>query len=112
MKTRPKAARRPMRRAGKETLGYNDELFDQLRDLRKRIASEQAVPPYVVFSDRALHEMARFFPSNKNEMLQINGVGETKLVRYGATFVQAIGEFLAVHPETERSASWARQPEL
>jgi ATP-dependent DNA helicase RecQ len=93
LKTRRKAARRPAGKAAPGTGDFNTELFDNLRDLRKKLASEQGVPPYVIFSDRALHEMSRDFPTTPPEMLQITGVGETKLARYGNQFMQAIKNF-------------------
>ncbi len=78
---------------------YNEDLFEQLRALRKDLASEQGVPPYVIFTDRSLHEMARFFPATESQMLQITGVGETRLARYGERFIQAIQAYREAHPE-------------
>jgi ATP-dependent DNA helicase RecQ len=84
---------------------YNEELFEELRDLRKRLAAEQGVPPYVVFSDRTLHEMARSFPTREAELLSVSGVGEAKLARYGDVFAAAIRAFLARRPEIEHPIS-------
>ena len=72
---------------------YSEDLFDLLRDLRLKLAREQSVPPYVVFSDRTLHAMARSFPTTDVELLGITGVGESKLERYGAAFAAAIKSF-------------------
>jgi len=72
---------------------YNEELFEQLRALRKELASEQHVPPFVIFSDKTLHEMARSFPTTEDQMLQISGVGDTKLERYGNPFAKIIKTF-------------------
>ena len=72
---------------------YNGELFELLRSLRKELATEQHVPPYVVFSDKTLHEMARRFPTTDMEMLSISGIGETKLERYGEAFINVIKDF-------------------
>ena len=66
------------------------ELFERLRHLRKSLADEQGVPPYVVFSDRTLHEMAIRKPLNSTDMLAITGVGEVKLARYGQDFLDII----------------------
>ena len=77
---------------------YNEDLFEQLRDLRKKLASEQGVPPYVIFTDRTLHEMARFFPATEAEMLQLTGVGEKRYARYGQRFMAAIATFRESHP--------------
>ena len=75
--------------------GESDEsLFDALRALRRALAQEQNVPPYIVFSDRTLREMARDAPRSRGQMREITGVGEKKLQRYGQAFLDAIGEFL------------------
>ena len=65
-------------------------LFETLRELRKQLAEEQGVPPYVIFGDAALVEMSRERPSNEDEFLEINGVGQVKLERHGSTFLEAI----------------------
>ena len=71
-------------------LPVDRELFDRLRALRKKLADEQGVPPYLVFSDRALQEMASRKPSTPEEMLDIPGVGQVKLARYAEAFLEAI----------------------
>jgi ATP-dependent DNA helicase RecQ len=72
-------------------LGPGDtRLFEALRDLRKRLAAEAGVPPYVIFGDAALLEMSRRRPRDEAEFLQINGVGQVKLERYGNAFLEAI----------------------
>lgn len=71
---------------------YDKDLFARLRFLRKQIADRENIPPYVVFNDATLQEMAEFLPSTASEMLQINGVGERKLERFGAAFLQLIQE--------------------
>ena len=65
-------------------------LFESLRALRKRLADEQNVPPYVVFSDATLVEMSRLKPQDEAGLLEVNGVGEVKLARYGRAFLAAI----------------------
>jgi ATP-dependent DNA helicase RecQ len=67
-------------------------LFDRLRALRKDIARERGVPPYVVFSDATLLEMASTRPRTNAQMLGISGVGPTKLEHYGERFLKALGE--------------------
>ncbi|HEM8364112.1 TPA: DNA helicase RecQ [Enterococcus faecium] len=67
-----------------------DTLFEVLRELRTDIASEAGVPPYVVFSDSTLKEMSRIRPSSRLEMLQIKGVGQSKLDKYGEAFLSRI----------------------
>lgn len=69
------------------------DLFECLRKLRMEIAKEESVPPYIVFSDKALADMCVKLPFNKEEMLQVNGVGENKYARYGERFLKEIQEF-------------------
>ena len=66
------------------------ELFERLRALRRSVAAEAALPPYMVFSDRTLHDMARLKPVNDSQFLAVAGVGETKLARYGRRFMRLI----------------------
>jgi ATP-dependent DNA helicase RecQ len=90
---RPRIKTRPARagRAKAGPVGPHDEaLFESLRALRKRLAAEQGVPPYVVFGDATLVQMAAEQPRDEHALLAINGVGETKLQRYGGEFLQAI----------------------
>jgi ATP-dependent DNA helicase RecQ len=70
--------------------GFDTMLFERLRLIRKRLASESRVPPYVVFSDKTLHEMCRHFPTTSSEMRRIPGVGDVKLERYGEEFLSEI----------------------
>ncbi len=69
---------------------YDETLFEQLRKLRKQIADEDNVPPFVIFSDASLAEMAAVCPRNEAEMLAVTGVGEYKLERYGARFLTVL----------------------
>jgi ATP-dependent DNA helicase RecQ len=66
------------------------KLFERLRQLRKRIADEQGVPPYVVFTDTTLQEMAREQPTSRIAMLSVSGVGMKKFETYGEAFIEAI----------------------
>lgn len=68
-------------------------LFENLRVLRKAIATEEKVPPYMVFSDKTLVMMSAKKPSSIEEMLDINGVGQFKLEKYGEKFLQEIQKF-------------------
>ena len=81
--------------AGTDTAPYSEELFVRLRALRKRLADEAHVPPYVVFSDKTLRGMCTLLPSNEEEFLQVSGVGERKLERYGSSFLAEIAAFRA-----------------
>ena len=77
--------------ASSEAVGGPDAaLFEQLRALRREIAHDEGVPPYVVFSDATLREMARLRPRDEAELLDVKGVGEKKLARYGKRFLAAI----------------------
>jgi ATP-dependent DNA helicase RecQ len=88
-----RAAKRKPVAAEVDTGNYDDGLFQRLRALRKRIASEQNVPPYVVFSDATLVEMASTWPADDAQLLAVNGVGEHKLQKYGAEFLAAIESY-------------------
>jgi ATP-dependent DNA helicase RecQ len=70
--------------------GRDAELFERLRVLRREIAQGEGVPPYVVFSDATLREMARLRPRDEADLLEVKGVGEKKLARYGRRFLAAI----------------------
>jgi len=74
---------------------YNKILFRRLRKLRKDIADKEQVAPFVVFSDAALVEMCVHYPTTADDMLDINGVGDVKLARYGQEFMSAIEAFLS-----------------
>jgi len=72
---------------------YDQALFDALRATRKKIADADGVPPFVVFSDATLAEMARTRPKDSRDMLQVSGVGDHKLRQYGKTFLDVIREW-------------------
>jgi ATP-dependent DNA helicase RecQ len=80
----------PSGRLSPDGLPADRELFDRLRALRKKLADEQGVPPYLVFSDRTLHEMAARKPSTPEQLLDIPGVGQAKLTRYAAVFLECL----------------------
>ncbi|MCY9205917.1 DNA helicase RecQ [Bacillus atrophaeus] len=73
----------------------NDVLFERLRMLRKQIAAEQGVPPFVVFSDQTLKEMSGKQPANEEDLLSIKGVGEQKRVKYGKLFLEEIQAYVS-----------------
>lgn len=73
---------------------YDRKLFARLRKLRKAIADEENIPPYVVFNDATLIEMAEQMPLSPGEMLSVNGVGTRKLERFGAPFMALIRQYV------------------
>jgi ATP-dependent DNA helicase RecQ len=91
------AARRldPTAVAGNET--YNRALFALLRARRKELAEAQGVPPYVIFSDRTLVEMATYYPQTRTSLRRIAGVGDVKLERYGKDFLGVICDYALKH---------------
>lgn len=72
----------------------NPELFERLRELRKKQASALGVPPYVVFADSALWSMCALLPKNQQEFLSVAGVGARKAERYGKIFMEEINSYL------------------
>lgn len=76
-----------------KSLPVNDELFEQLRQLRRQLAEKQGVPPFVIFSDKALREMCADMPTNDAEFLNVKGVGESKLAKYGEQFLGTIAAY-------------------
>lgn len=76
-----------------EILEYDRELFELLRKLRKELADAQNVPPYVVFADKALIEMATYLPQSRASFGRMYGVGEAKLEKYGTDFLLEISRY-------------------
>jgi ATP-dependent DNA helicase RecQ len=85
-------------RAGE--ISCDESLFERLRRLRKRLADERGVPPYIVFSDVSLRQMASYCPSNEEEFARISGVGEQKLRRFGKVFISEITAYRRANPVT------------
>ena len=86
-------AEKPRRRPADVELSAEDEkLLADLYALRKRLASKQKIPAYLVFSDATLREMVQKKPFSTDELLNITGVGEKKAARYGTIFLAAIEE--------------------
>jgi ATP-dependent DNA helicase RecQ len=69
---------------------YDVDIYDKLRDLRTQIASAKGIPPYIVFSDKTLKELSNKKPQNKEEMLEVHGIGEVKFERYGDEFLELL----------------------
>jgi len=79
-------------------IACDEALFERLRALRKRLADERGVPPYIIFSDVALRQMARLYPETEPQFRRISGVGDVKLRDFGATFLAEIGAFTHENP--------------
>ena len=99
-----------IRKKGKkqEDIEYNHALFATLRQKRKEMADEAGVPPYVIFSDRTLIEMAAYYPQSAESLLNISGVGRVKQRQYGDAFLGEIKSFCAEHGLTEKSKRASR----
>ncbi len=75
------------------TAAIDDVLLHMLRDMRKKTAQRLGVPPYVIFQDNSLEEMASIYPTNTDELQNITGVGQGKAKRYGTEFCQLIAKY-------------------
>ncbi|WP_409347291.1 DNA helicase RecQ [Paenibacillus sp. MBLB4367] len=93
----------------KQAVTGGDELFDKLRRLRKQLADAEGVPPYIIFADSTLRDMAVTVPTNERSMLEVKGVGLAKFQRYGQPFLELLqqeaGEENAEMQEREAYAS-------
>lgn len=89
-------AKEPQKKKKERNHSYEiTPLFEVLRNLRRKLANEENKPPFMIFSDITLHEMARIRPKNSEELLSISGVGQHKLAHYGLAFLEAIAQFEA-----------------
>ncbi len=85
-------------------------LFNHLRNLRKQLADEKGVPPYVIFSDNALREMAQQRPQTREHFASLSGVGSSKLASYFTTFTEEIASYCELHAiPMELAPSYARK---
>lgn len=89
-------------------ISVNNDLFDELRTLRREIASEEEVPPYLVFSDSTLKELSSRYPCKEDQMLDISGVGELKLKKYGKMFLDKIKDYVE---KNNINVNWAFEKE-
>jgi ATP-dependent DNA helicase RecQ len=94
--TKPVAAPVQQRRMVGD-IACDEALFETLRQLRKRLADELGVPPYIVFGDNSLRLMARLYPQSEAEFRRISGVGDQKVREFGTVFLAAIAEHLATN---------------
>jgi ATP-dependent DNA helicase RecQ len=70
------------------------DLFEELRQIRRELASENNVPPYVIFGDKSLHDMCQIMPRDHSEFLMVNGVGQSKCEKFGDIFLNQISKHL------------------
>ncbi|WP_338451436.1 DNA helicase RecQ [Niallia oryzisoli] len=84
----------PVMTNNKEETDENKDLFEILRVLRKELADEEHIPPFIIFADSTLKEMSRHYPMNEEAMLRIKGVGQTKFTKYGQAFLAKICEYV------------------
>ncbi len=73
---------------------YDPVLFDMLKALRKEVAKKKDLPPYVIFQDPSLEEMATVYPTTKQELAQVNGVGMGKVTKFGKEFLELISKYV------------------
>jgi ATP-dependent DNA helicase RecQ len=93
--TRPHGADYEPIKSNEPAAPVSAELFDALRVIRRRLADEAKVLAYVIFADAALKDMCRKMPSTESEFLDVSGVGEHKLAKYGAVFLETIRAYAA-----------------
>jgi ATP-dependent DNA helicase RecQ len=93
----------------KGEIEYNSALFALLRQKRKEMADELGVPPYVIFSDKALVEMAAYYPQSVGSLLKISGVGQVKLRQFGEAFLELIQLYCEKHGLQEKSKEALRE---
>lgn len=93
----------------KEEIEYNSALFALLRQKRKEMADQAGVPPYVIFSDKTLAEMAAYYPQSISSLLKISGVGQVKLRQFGEEFLKVIQDYCSKHDLQEKQKESARE---
>lgn len=97
-----KSARKTEERKRRSTdvlTGAGYELFEKLRSLRLEIARKEAMPPYIIFSDKTLIDMCVKLPQSVDDMQNVSGIGAVKCQKYGEAFAQVIRDYLHLHPD-------------
>ena len=107
--TRPKREQGKAPASERSALDFDRGLFEELRGLRRRLAGERGVPPYVIFNDVALQQMAYCFPQSHESFSRISGVGRAKLEQWGEEFIAVIGSYARQHGLVERSIPVTRR---
>ncbi|PJN89678.1 DNA helicase RecQ [Bacillus sp. mrc49] len=83
------------------SISVDHGLFEELRQLRKEMAANENVPPFIIFSDASLKDMAAKLPGTEQAFLDVKGVGTQKFERFGAAFLERISQYVQAHPEVE-----------
>ncbi len=116
--SKPRSDIKTKQKQDKQIPDYNQELFSRLRETRKKLADKANVPPFVIFGDQSLQQMAGYLPQTEEEFGRINGVGEAKLEKYGPVFLEVIKNFTQERGITppglppELSFTSAREPRI
>ena len=110
-KQEPVRESRSSRGGARDALDYDSGLFEELRTLRRRIASEKGLPPYMVFGDATLQQMAYYMPQSEDSLSRISGVGAVKLAQYGDDFLAVIREYAGENNLPDRTAGLQRRSE-
>jgi ATP-dependent DNA helicase RecQ len=102
---------RASKKANKQELEYNHALFALLRAKRKELADAAGLPPYVIFADRTLVEMAAYVPQSPERLLDISGVGQVKAQQYGDVFLELLRDYCRKHnlPEKDKATKAPRR---
>lgn len=95
-----------------KAISVEDELFEELRSLRLKLAKEEGVPPYIVFNDATLREMSAEKPITELDMLAISGVGEAKYAHYGRDFIQCIKNYIKNANKKIKGATYLETADL
>ena len=102
-------AERVRKQENTSELEYDRDLFALLRAKRKELADADSVPPYIIFSDRTLVEMAAYYPQSRESLLEISGIGHVKLEKFGDMFLAVITPYCQQHNLPERDRKTARK---
>ena len=76
---------------------FDTDLFNILKDLRMSLSKDLGIPPFIIFADVSLKQMAKFYPTSSEEFLYIDGVGDYKLSKYGKVFLDVINKYVSMH---------------
>ncbi|MFQ5893930.1 MAG: helix-turn-helix domain-containing protein, partial [Nitrospinota bacterium] len=107
--SRPKRSAEVAPAPGAKDLEHDRNLFEKLRVLRKGMADARGVPPYVIFGDASLQQMAYYLPQSRDSFSRISGVGTAKLAEFSAEFLAVIRRHTHEHGLTERSIPQRRR---